>query len=163
MNEEKSVKPYQLDVLSLSPNFFDGLFDLGVIGRAIIQGKAEVNVCNPREFTKDSYHKVDDEPYGGGVGMILKPEPFFEAFDSIPISTRRRVLLMTPQGHQLTQDDLWRWSKEYAQLVLICGQYEGFDDRIRGLADEEVSLGDYVLTGGEIAAMAIMNLSLIHI
>ncbi len=157
MTEKTSIRPYHLDVLSLSPKAFDSLIELGIIGRAIVQGMAEINVYNPRDFTEDRYHKVDDEPYGGGAGMILKPEPFFEAFDSIPTSSRRRVLLMTPQGHQFTQDDLWRWSREYDQLVFICGQYEGFDDRIRGLADEEVSLGDYVLTGGEIAAMAIMN------
>ncbi len=148
---------YRLDVLSLLPNSFNSLSGLGVIGRAFSTGIAELNVYNPRDFTKDSYHKVDDEPYGGGVGMVLKPEPFFDAFESIPISQNRRVLLMTPQGAQLTQKDLRRWANEYDQLVCICGQYEGFDERIRTLADEEVSLGDFVLTGGELAAMSIIN------
>ncbi|AAQ00398.1 MULTISPECIES: tRNA (guanosine(37)-N1)-methyltransferase TrmD [Prochlorococcus] len=148
---------YRLDVLSLAPDSFQSLNELGVIGRAFSTGIADLNLYNPRNFTKDSYHKVDDEPYGGGVGMVLKTEPFFEAFESIPALPKRRVLMMTPQGNKLTQNDLWRWAKEYEQLVFICGHYEGFDERIRTLADEEISLGDFILTGGELAAMTIIN------
>ncbi len=151
------MNQYKLDVLSLSPKAFESLNELGVVGRSLSNGIAELNLYNPRDFTNDSYHKVDDQPYGGGVGMVLKPEPFFDAFETIPISSKRRVLMMTPQGKQLSQRDLWRWSREYEQLVLICGQYEGFDERIRILADEEVSLGDFVLTGGELAAMSVIN------
>ncbi len=148
---------YQFNVISLSPKVFESLSQLGVIGRSFSAGIAQLTIYNPRDFTSDSYHKVDDEPYGGGVGMVLKPEPFFDAFESIPISRKRRVLMMTPQGQKLSQGDFRRWSSEYDQLVLICGQYEGFDERIRTLADEEVSLGDFILTGGELAAMSIIN------
>ncbi len=148
---------YQINILTLFPNAFSSLRELGVIGRALSSGIAELDFYNPRDFTHDNYHKVDDEPYGGGAGMVLKPEPFFDALASIPASSKRRVLMMTPQGKQLLQEDLRRWSKDYDQLILICGQYEGFDERIRTLADEEVSIGDFVLTGGELAAMTIIN------
>ncbi len=147
---------FRIDVLSLSPQAFSGLKDLGVIGRALSSGIAELHIHNPRDFTVDSYRKVDDEPYGGGAGMVLKPEPFFAAFQAIPSGLKRRVLLMTPQGQALSQKKLLDWSK-YEQLVLICGQYEGFDERIRTLADEEVSIGDVILTGGELPAMSIIN------
>ncbi|KGG12006.1 MULTISPECIES: tRNA (guanosine(37)-N1)-methyltransferase TrmD [Prochlorococcus] len=149
--------PFRIDVISLAPESFSGLSELGVIGRAISTGIAELHLHNPREFATDKYRKVDDEPYGGGAGMVLKPEPFFAAFDSIPSDLARRVLLMTPQGRTFTQKDLCRWSHNYKQLVLVCGQYEGFDERIRSLADEEVSIGDVVLTGGELPAMTIIN------
>ncbi len=157
MKVNRVMSAYRLDVISLLPKPFEILHELGVIGRAFTTGIAELNLYNPRDFTHDSYHKVDDEPYGGGVGMVLKPEPFFKAFTSIPSHPARRVLMMTPQGKQLEQSDLWRWSKEYRQLIFLCGQYEGFDERIRNLADEEISIGDFVLTGGELAAMTIVN------
>ncbi|MCT4366012.1 MAG: tRNA (guanosine(37)-N1)-methyltransferase TrmD, partial [Synechococcaceae cyanobacterium MAG-AL1] len=130
---------------------------LGVIGRAFGAGLAELHTHNPRDFATDRYRKVDDEPYGGGAGMVLKPEPVFAAFESIPLLPRRRVLLMSPQGQPLRQEDLRRWAGDYDQLVLLCGHYEGFDERIRGLADEEVSIGDFVLTGGELPAMTVIN------
>ncbi len=151
------MRTYRIEVLSLFPESFDGLFKLGLIGRAFSSGIADLRVFNPRDFTKDSYRQVDDEPYGGGVGMVLKPEPFFKAFDAIPILQKRRVLMMTPQGRHPSQKDFLRWATEYDQLVFICGQYEGFDERIRTLADEEISLGDFVMTGGELAAMSIIN------
>ncbi len=147
----------RFDVISLFPNAFKSLIDLGVIGRSFSTGIAKLNLYNPRDFTKDNYRKVDDEPYGGGVGMVLKPEPFFYAYEAIPAFSKRRVLMMTPQGQQISQKDFVRWSQDYDQLVFICGQYEGFDERIRTLADEEVSIGDFVLTGGELAAMSIIN------
>ena len=148
---------YRLDVISLAPQAFAALGELGVIGRAFAAGRAELYLHNPRDHATDRYRKVDDEPYGGGAGMVLKPEPVFAAFESIPVSSRRRVLLMTPQGRPLAQGDLQRWAEEHDQLVLLCGHYEGFDERIRSLADEEVSLGDFVLTGGELPAMTIIN------
>ena len=151
------MRKYRIEVLSLSPKFFNGLFQLGVIGRALSSGIADLKVFNPRDYTEDSYRQVDDEPYGGGVGMVLKPEPFFRAFDAIPVSPKRRVLMMTPQGRRPSQKDFHKWATQYEQLIFICGQYEGFDERIRTLADEEVSLGDFVMTGGELAAMSIIN------
>jgi len=147
----------RLDVVSLVPEAFAPLLGLGVIGRAFTAGLAELHVHNPRDHATDRYRKVDDQPYGGGAGMVLKPEPVFAAFEAIPRQGRRRVLLMTPQGHPLRQADLRRWARDYDQLVLLCGHYEGFDERIRGLADEEVSIGDFVLTGGELPAATVIN------
>ncbi len=149
--------PFRFDVVSLAPKAFDSLYELGVVGRAFSSKIAELQIHNPRDFTNDRYRKVDDEPYGGGAGMVLKPEPIFKAFESIPLYERRRVLMMTPQGKQLEQNDLQRWSKENDQLVILCGHYEGFDERVRTLADEEISVGDFVLTGGELPAMVIVN------
>ena len=151
------MSSFRLDVVSLVPEVFDSLRGLGVIGRAFHAGIAELHTHNPRDYATDRYRKVDDEPYGGGAGMVLKPEPVFAAFEAIPLQPRRRVLLMTPQGKPLQQADLRRWASDYEQLVLLCGHYEGFDERIRSLADEEVSLGDFVLTGGELPAMTIIN------
>ena len=147
----------RLDVVSLTPEAFAPLQGLGVIGRAFAAGRAELHIHNPRDFATDRYRKVDDEPYGGGAGMVLKPEPVFAAYESIPTQPRRRTLLMSPQGQPLRQQDLRRWATDYDQLVFLCGHYEGFDERIRSLADEEVSIGDFVLTGGELPAMTIIN------
>jgi len=147
----------RLDVVSLAPEALAPLLGLGVIGRAFAAGIAQLHTHNPRDFATDRYRKVDDEPYGGGAGMVLKPEPVFAAFEAIPALPRRRVLLMSPQGAPLQQVDLRRWATTYEQLVLLCGHYEGFDERIRSLADEEISLGDFVLTGGELPAAVIIN------
>ena len=147
----------RLDAVSLTPEAFAPLQGLGVIGRAFAAGRAELHVHNPRDFATDRYRKVDDEPYGGGAGMVLKPEPVFAAFESIPVQPRRRTLLMSPQGQPLLKVDLRSWAADYDQLVVLCGHYEGFDERIRSLADEEVSIGDFVLTGGELPAMTIIN------
>jgi tRNA (guanine37-N1)-methyltransferase len=147
----------RLDVISLVPEAFAPLLGPGVIGRAFAAGIAELHLHNPRDFASDRYRKVDDEPYGGGAGMVLKPEPVFAAFEAVPVRRRRRVLLMSPQGQPLVQADLRRWAGGCDQLVLLCGHYEGFDERIRGLADEEVSIGDFVLTGGEMPAMVVIN------
>ena len=151
------MAPFRLDVLSLAPQAFAPLLELGVIGRAFAAGIAELHVHNPRDFATDKYRKVDDIPYGGGAGMVLKPEPVYAAFEAVPVLPRRRVLLMSPQGQPLKQADLQRWADSCDQLVMLCGHYEGFDERIRPLADEEVSLGDFVLTGGELPAMTIIN------
>ena len=151
------MAPYRLDVVSLAPQAFAPLLELGVIGRAFGSGIAELHLHNPRDFATDRYRKVDDEPYGGGAGMVLKPEPVFAAVESIPRRSGARVLLMSPQGRPLQQADLQRWAHDHDQLVLPCGHYEGFDERIRSLVDEEVSAGDFVLTGGELPAMTVIN------
>ena len=148
---------FRLDVISLAPQAFAPLLELGVIGRAFAAGIAELRLHNPRDYATDKYRKVDDIPYGGGAGMVLKPEPVYAAFEAVPVLPRRRVLLMSPQGKPLHQADLQRWADTADQLVLLCGHYEGFDERIRPLADEEISLGDFVLTGGELPAMTIIN------
>ncbi|MCP9888883.1 tRNA (guanosine(37)-N1)-methyltransferase TrmD [Cyanobium sp. ATX 6A2] len=147
----------RLDVVSLAPEALRPLLHLGVIGRAFEAGIAALHTHNPRDFATDRYRKVDDEPYGGGAGMVLKPEPVFAAVEAIPVLPRSRVLLMSPQGQPLRQADLQRWAVGYDQLVLLCGHYEGFDERIRSLAHEEVSIGDFVLTGGELPAAVVIN------
>jgi tRNA (guanine-N1)-methyltransferase len=147
----------RFDVVSLVPEAFTPLLGLGVIGRAFNAGIAEIHAHNPRDQAPDPYRKVDDEPYGGGAGMVLKPEPVYAAFEAIPVLPQRRVLLMSPQGQPLHQSDLRRWATQHDQLVLLCGHYEGFDERIRALADEEVSLGDFVLTGGELPALVVIS------
>ncbi len=144
------------DVISLYPNGFDNLNYMGVITRAIKNQLISINLIDLRQYGDGSYRQVDDLPYGGGSGMLLKPEPIFNAFESIKKFDNHITLLMTPQGNLLKQNDLSRWST-YDQVILICGQYEGFDERVRHLADEEVSLGDFILTGGEIPAMSIIN------
>ena len=144
------------DVISLYPKGFDNLNNMGVITRAIRNQLISINLIDLRDYGEGSYKQVDDLPYGGGAGMVLKPEPIFKAFEAIQKFDNNVTLLMTPQGKALKQNDLVRWSN-YDQIILICGQYEGFDERVRYLADEEVSLGDFILTGGEIPAMSIIN------
>ena len=144
------------DLVSLYPNAFDNLNNMGVITRAIKNQLISINVLNLRDYGEGSYKQVDDLPYGGGSGMLLKPEPIFNAFESIHKLDNNITLLMTPQGKVLKQNDLLRWSN-YDQVILICGQYEGFDERVRCIANEEVSIGDFILTGGEIPAMSIIN------
>ncbi|MFM7676533.1 MAG: tRNA (guanosine(37)-N1)-methyltransferase TrmD [Synechococcus sp.] len=147
----------RLDVVTLAPEALTPLLALGVIGRAFAAGIAELHLHNPRDHALDRYRKVDDIAYGGGAGMVLKPEPVFAAVEAIPVLPRRRVLLMSPQGKRLEQADLRRWATEHDQLVFLCGHYEGFDERIRSLTEEEVSIGDFVLTGGELPAATVIN------
>jgi len=146
----------KFDIISLCPKAFDSLSDMGVITRAIKNKLIKINLIDLKDFGEGSYKQVDDEPYGGGSGMVLKPEPIYKAHESIEISENSLTLLMTPQGKVLKQKDFVRWTV-YNQIILICGQYEGFDERVRSLADEEISVGDYILTGGEIPAISIIN------
>lgn len=157
MGERQPQAPLRLDVVSLFPRTFQALHGLGVIGRAFRSGLAELHTHNPRDFAPGPHHKVDDSPYGGGAGMVLKPEPVFAAVEAIPVGRRRRILLMCPQGRPFCQSDAQRLATNHDQLVMICGHYEGIDERIRCLADEELCVGDVVLTGGEIPAMAVIN------
>ncbi len=144
------------DVISLSPKAFSSLNDMGVISRAIKQKLITINLIDLRKYGVGSYRQVDDVPYGGGSGMVLKPEPIYKAHESIDKSQNSLTLLMTPQGKVMKQSDLRRWTS-HNHIIIICGQYEGFDERVRSLADEEVSLGDYILSGGEIPALSIIN------
>ena len=150
------MSSFNFDVITLFPKAFELINNLGVITRALDKNLIDVNLHDLREFGEGSYRQVDDKPYGGGAGMVLKPEPIFKAHEFIKKSLKSKTLLMTPQGKVLKQKDLVRWSN-LDQVIIICGQYEGFDERVRTLANEEVSLGDFVLTGGEIPAMSIIN------
>ncbi len=147
----------RFDIVTLFPDFFTSPLSSGLLGKALTKQIAAVHLVNPREFTTDKHHKVDDEPYGGGVGMLMKPEPIFAAVESLPILPRREVILMTPQGQTMNQPLLRELTMSYDQLVIICGSYEGVDERVLHLVTREVSLGDFVLTGGEIPALALIN------
>ena len=150
------MSSFNFDVITLFPKAFELINNLGVITRALDKNLIDVNLHDLREYGEGSYRQVDDKPYGGGAGMVLKPEPIFKAYESIRKSPKSKTLLMTPQGKVLQQKDLVRWTT-LDQMIIICGQYEGFDERIRCLADEEISIGDYVLSGGEIPAISIIN------
>lgn len=145
----------KIDILTLFPEMFEGVFSQSIIKRAIDQNKVEICLHNFREYSTDSHHKVDDTPYGGGAGMVLMCQPIFDCVNALrtPDST---VILLTPSGKTYNQQQaLSLRSKKH--LILICGHYEGFDERIRTLCDVELSIGDYILTGGEIPAMVLVD------
>jgi tRNA (guanine37-N1)-methyltransferase len=147
----------RFDIVTLFPDSFISVLSSGLLGKALAKKIAEINLVNPRDFTTDKHRKVDDEPYGGGVGMLMKPEPIFKAVESLPILPRREIILMSPQGQTINQPLLRELATNYDQLIVICGHYEGVDERVQHLVTREVSLGDFVLTGGEIPAMALIN------
>ena len=146
------------DIITLFPDFFDSPLNSSLIGKALAKQIATVNLVNPREFTTDKHRKVDDITYGGGVGMLLKPEPIFAAVESLTLLPRREIILVTPQGERLQQSLFKELAANNDQLIIICGHYEGVDERIRQhLVTKEVSLGDFVLTCGEIPALTLIN------
>jgi len=147
----------RFDIVTLFPDFFSSALQSGLLGKALAKGIATVHFVNPRDFTKDKHHRVDDEPYGGGVGMLMKPEPIYAAVESLPVLPRRAVVLLTPQGQTMKQGMFRTFARDYEQLVLICGHYEGVDERVSHLVNFEVSLGDFVLTCGEIPALTLVN------
>ncbi len=147
----------RFDVITLFPDFFASPLSSGLLGKALDKGIAQVCSVNPRDFATDKHRRVDDEPYGGGVGMVLKPEPIFAAVESLPVLEPREVILLTPQGERMHQNLFRELATQFKQLVLICGHYEGVDDRVMHLVTREVSLGDFVLTAGEIPALALIN------
>jgi tRNA (guanine37-N1)-methyltransferase len=146
----------EIDVLTLFPRIFEGPLEESILKRAQTKGVVAVRVHNLRDFTHDKHRVVDDKPYGGGPGMLMKPEPIFEAVEKFrrPDS---RVVLMTPQGAALTQARAQEFARA-THLVIICGHYEGVDERVReALVDDEVSIGDYVLTNGALAAAVFVD------
>ena len=145
----------KIDILTLFPNMFDGVFQESIIKRAIDEKKVEINLINFRDYTNDSHNKVDDTPYGGGAGMVLMCQPIFDCVKSIR-TEETKVILMTPDGIPYKQKMAYDLSNE-KHLIIICGHYEGFDERIRSICDLEVSIGDYVLTGGEVPAMVLVD------
>jgi tRNA (guanine37-N1)-methyltransferase len=147
----------RFDIVTLFPDSFTSVLTSGLLGKALAKQIAQVNFVNPRDFTTDKHRKVDDEPYGGGVGMLMKPEPIFAAVESLPNLPRREVILMSPQGQTINQVLLRELASDFDQLVVICGHYEGIDERVQNIVTREVSLGDFILTGGEIPAMALIN------
>lgn len=150
----------RIDIVSLFPAMFAGPFGDSITKRAVERGILDIAITNLRDFAFDKHKQVDDSPFGGGSGMVLKPEPMFRALRHIEATTdqkRRRVLLMSPSGHTFTQQKAKELAS-YEQLIFLCGHYEGFDARIEAhLSDEALSIGDYVLTGGELPAMVIID------
>lgn len=144
-----------IDVLTLFPEMFTGVISSSIIKRAVADEKVTINLHNFREFSKDIHHKVDDTPYGGGCGMILACQPIFDCVNSLR-RENSKVILLTPDGTVYNQKIAGTLSKE-EHLILICGHYEGFDERIRSICDIELSIGDYVLTGGEVPAMVLID------
>jgi tRNA (guanine37-N1)-methyltransferase len=146
------------DVLTLFPAVLSAYLDESILKRAQARGLLEVNLCNIRDFTDDPHRTADDYPYGGGAGMVLKPEPIFRAMDALKADgLPRRVILLSPQGRRFNQRMAEEFAREERRFVFICGRYEGIDERVRTLVDDEVSIGDYVLTGGELAALVIID------
>jgi len=148
----------RIDIVTIFPAMVENALRTGVVGRAIERGTLDVRTRDLRQFTTDRHRVVDDVPYGGGPGMVLKPEPLFRALEAIAAESgsRAHVVLTSPQGEPLTQRVAERLSR-YKHLVLLCGRYEGVDERVRARVDEDISIGDYVLSGGELAALVIVD------
>ena len=146
----------RVDVLTLFPEMFTGPLDHSILGRAIDRGLLQVHLTNPRDFTTDRHRTVDDYPYGGGPGMVMKPGPIFAAIGSLAQSDDP-IILLSPQGRLFSQAVAAELASQ-PRLILVCGHYEGVDERVREhLATDELSIGDYVLTGGELAAMVVID------
>ena len=145
----------RIDILTLFPEMFNGFVTESIIKRAIDKEKVKINVINFRDYTDDPHGKVDDTPFGGGPGMVLKVQPIYDALEDIKTDDSH-IILLTPSGKTFSQAKAQNLTK-YKHLILICGHYEGFDDRIKLLVDEEISIGDFVLTGGELPAMMLSD------
>ena len=145
----------KIDILSLFPSMFDGFINNSIIKRAIEEKKVEIKIHNFRDYSKDKNKKVDDYQIGGGEGMVLMPQPIFDCIDAIK-TDESYIILMSPQGIKYSQKEAYNLVNK-KHIIIICGHYEGFDERIRSLADVEMSIGDYILTGGELASMVITD------
>lgn len=146
----------RFDILTLFPGMISPMFEDSILKRAIDNNLIEIHLHDFREFSKMKHHNVDDSPYGGGAGMVLMIEPIYDCLHSIDGYEKALKILLTPQGVKYTQEKA-KELKEYNHIILICGHYEGFDERVRSLVDTEMSIGDFVLTGGEIPAMVIVD------
>lgn len=149
----------RIDVLTLFPRMFEGPMGESIIGKAQDKGLLEINVSNFRDYANNKHKTVDDYPYGGGAGMLLKVQPIYDNLKAIEAKTptvKKRVILLDPAGKKFDQSVAEEFSKE-DHLIFICGHYEGYDERIRSLVTDEISLGDYVLTGGELGAMVMID------
>jgi tRNA (guanine37-N1)-methyltransferase len=147
----------RFDIVTLFPNMFDSVFGTSILQRAQKAKKITVKFHNPRDKTRDKHHTVDDTPYGGGPGMVMMAEPIVRTLSAIRKRKRSRVILMSAKGRRLTQRIARELRDNYDQLILVCGHYEGVDERALEYIDEELSIGDYVLTGGEVGAIVIVD------
>ena len=145
----------KFDILTLFPEMFEGI-KYSIIGKALEKELIDINIVNIRDFSKDKHKKVDDTPYGGGAGMVLKPDVVYDAYSSVK-SNNAQVIYLSPKGKTLNQEKVKKLAKEN-HIILLCGHYEGIDQRVLDeIVDEEISIGDYVLTGGEIPAMVLID------
>ncbi|MGA9996622.1 MAG: tRNA (guanosine(37)-N1)-methyltransferase TrmD [Pyrinomonadaceae bacterium] len=155
----------KFDIITIFPEFFGAVFDYGIVRRARAAGLVEISAHDLREWTTDKHRQVDDRPFGGGDGMVLKPEPIFAAVENLTGASERasyaaetRVVLLSPQGRTLTQTLAQEFAASAQHIVLICGRYEGVDERVaEALVTDEISIGDYVLSGGEPAAVVLVD------
>ena len=146
-----------IDILTIFPGFFEGPFRESLLGKAISEGVVKIRIHDLRNYTTDRHRTVDDRPFGGGAGMVMRPEPIVKALDDFRNETPPpKVILLTPRGRLFSQNLARAWS-QLERLVLICGRYEGVDERVSFFVDDEVSIGDYVLSGGEAAAVVIVD------
>ena len=145
----------KIDILSLFPEMYNGPFTESILKRAQAEGKVEINVHNFRDYSLDPHHNVDDTPFGGGSGMVLQCQPIFDCINSLKTKDSL-VIMMTPSGKVYNQKMAYDLSHE-KHLIILCGHYEGFDERIRSICDLEISIGDYVLTGGELPSMVLVD------
>ena len=145
----------KIDILSLFPEMYTGPFTESILKRAQQENKVEINIHNFRDYSHDPHHNVDDTPYGGGSGMVLACQPIFDAINSLK-TDESKVIMMTPSGKVYNQKMAYDLSNE-KHLIILCGHYEGFDERIRSICDMEISIGDYVLTGGELPSMILVD------
>ncbi len=148
----------RFDVLTIFPDMFAGYLNEGLLGKAIARGLIDVRLVNIRDFAEGPHRATDDRPYGGGEGMVMKPEPIFKAVASVErVSSRSLVILLSPQGETFRQAEAWKLA-ELDQVIMVCGRYEGIDERVRlTCVDRELSIGDYVLNGGEVGAMVVID------
>ncbi len=146
----------KFDVLTIFPNLFDSFKKESLISKALKNKIISINIIDIRNFTSDKHKTVDDTPYGGGAGMLMKIEPIYKALKSLKKEKDRRIILLSPGGEQFTQKKAVEYSK-FKNLVFICGRYEGIDARIENFIDEKISIGPYVLNGGEVASMVVME------
>ena len=145
------------DIMTLFPEMVENYFQYSILKRAVSSGIVTVRTTNPRDYTQNKHKKVDDMPYGGGAGMVLMPQPYVDAYESIQKGENSLTILLSPQGEPLT-DSLVNELAKYEQLILLCGHYEGYDERIREIiAPKEISVGDFVLTGGELPALCLAD------
>ncbi len=150
-------EPLKIDIITIFPQMLNGFLQESMMKRAAAAGLVEFNAVNLRDFTTDKHNTTDDRPFGGGPGMVMKPEPMFAAVESVK-TPESHVILMTPQGKPFKQADARRLADECSHLIFICGHYEGVDERIREtLVDEEISIGDYILTNGVLSAAVVID------
>jgi tRNA (guanine37-N1)-methyltransferase len=149
----------KFDIITIFPEIFQAYFSAGILKKAVQRKLIRINVYNLRDYTEDKHRTVDDYPYGGGAGMVMKPEPFFSAVEAVcPEKAERRVIMLSPAGKIFEQKMAEELSLEKKGLLFLCGRYEAIDERVRtALVDDEISIGDYILTGGELAALVIID------